>query len=990
MPSAGWQQLIPPASLFRGRGRFPIDAYSEFMPAPRLGWKPYAPEPPDPQLFRRDDLWGWHITEYEEANELQPGLKQVAGQVVDKLHHLMHTSQAHAALKRPLFDNPAWPPELSRCAGKLEHDRCVCLLPLALSRTQDDKGRLRWTLCGGSEQGPAKPFWNSFLTAPGQPASEHEGIDFLCQLLRTVYQEEVATAANLRKAGFRVLVQGEPSEDMWEEGPLPAWTVPLRWDGGSLAGVKYLLTFQPFAWLPEGVRKAYLKGKLHLLPSPISLIFWHAPLYWMLHNQMALGLQVPLLYCMTRHRAAGGLHVPQAGLLHVPGPHDKPLAHEHHGVVRNTFKRTHRWDKILRDQDELSLLQREEPLLHVLFSSIPDDMGLYDKPMARNAQIWTLDGRLLLDGPSATPEEIKAAQHTVQGGGLFGYRFVSPAMRVGAHAVFWHRILAAYRPADQDQAAVLPDAPLGYLTAYPTEPDRSGRDRELGARAAYRINYEALKNPVELWPRLHRRPLPLATLPLYHDPHGGPARARNVRKLFDAYHLRGGRLLPRGLAGRLVALCHGETLEKWLSTLPSDAAAEVAALIEPEETPLPRRPGARVPESLTYGRTGRRAFEVSYWKTIAYLSEGTYLNKNNADCIRDATTQSLLTYSGRQLDALGDYLLAFYTKQIAAAKMKGRAQAGSLPFQWRTDFDYSWMGGWLRNQDGPAERNVMLRIPGQDRGRAVIMSDHYDTAYMCDRYEKQYGGRGARLAACGADDNHSATAAMMLAAPIFLELSKQGRLGCDIWLIHLTGEEFPADCLGARHLTQALIEARLALHVDGGDPVDLSKTRVQGLYVSDMIAHNNDHDRDVFQIAPGTSRASLWLAEQAQIANDLWNASVPVWNQRPDRKDRPRGRRSPHGAAVPETAAHLALHGQVRPVTDPHSTLYNTDGQIFSDAGVPAVLFMENYDINRTGYHDTHDTMANIDLDYGAALAAIVIESVARAATGDPEKSRVG
>ena len=39
---------------------------------------------------------------------------------------------------------------------------------------------------------------------------------------------------------------------------------------------------------------------------------------------------------------------------------------------------------------------------------------------------------------------------------------------------------------------------------------------------------------------------------------------------------------------------------------------------------------------------------------------------------------------------------------------------------------------------------------------------------------------------------------------------------------------------------------------------------------------------------------------------------------------------------------------------------------------------MENYDINRTGYHDTKDTMENIDLDYGAAVAAIAIESVAR------------
>jgi hypothetical protein len=45
---------------------------------------------------------------------------------------------------------------------------------------------------------------------------------------------------------------------------------------------------------------------------------------------------------------------------------------------------------------------------------------------------------------------------------------------------------------------------------------------------------------------------------------------------------------------------------------------------------------------------------------------------------------------------------------------------------------------------------------------------------------------------------------------------------------------------------------------------------------------------------------------------------------------------------------------------------------------------MENYDINRTGYHDSHDTMMNIDLDYGAAVTAIAIEAVARAATEIP------
>ena len=40
------------------------------------------------------------------------------------------------------------------------------------------------------------------------------------------------------------------------------------------------------------------------------------------------------------------------------------------------------------------------------------------------------------------------------------------------------------------------------------------------------------------------------------------------------------------------------------------------------------------------------------------------------------------------------------------------------------------------------------------------------------------------------------------------------------------------------------------------------------------------------------------------------------------------------------------------------------------------MLFMENYDISRTGYHDTHDTMESIDLDHCAALTAIAIETV--------------
>jgi Zn-dependent M28 family amino/carboxypeptidase len=356
------------------------------------------------------------------------------------------------------------------------------------------------------------------------------------------------------------------------------------------------------------------------------------------------------------------------------------------------------------------------------------------------------------------------------------------------------------------------------------------------------------------------------------------------------------------------------------------------------------------------------------------------LNKNNADCGLDDATQCVLPYHERQLEGLGDALLAYYRKKIAAAKMSGKALAGEMPFRWHTDLDYSWMGGWRKSQDAEAERDLLVVIPGRNRREAVIMADHYDTAYMEDKYEKDRGGNGARMAASGADDNHSATAAMMLAAPIFLEMSRQGELGCDIWLVHLTGEEFPADCLGARALTERLVTRTLKMRLPQGKLKDLSKTMVRGVYVSDMIAHNHDHERDIFQISPGNDLGAMWLAYQAHLANETWNESVPCWNKSQRRDGLQRARRTPRGAAIPEVAPFLELSGHVRVPSDPRSTLFNTDGQIFSDAGVPCVLFMENYDINRTGYHDTHDTMENIDLDYGAAVCAITIEAVARAA----------
>ena len=118
---------------------------------------------------------------------------------------------------------------------------------------------------------------------------------------------------------------------------------------------------------------------------------------------------------------------------------------------------------------------------------------------------------------------------------------------------------------------------------------------------------------------------------------------------------------------------------------------------------------------------------------------------------------------------------------------------------------------------------------------------------------------------------------------------------------------------------------------------DVRETRIQGVYVLDMIAHNNERESNVFQIAPGASPASFWLALQAHFANEAWNALTEKWNQHPTRRER--GRRSPHGAAIPEVAAFPRLSGEIRPPTDPQRLQHRWPD--LSDAGVPVVLHGE-------------------------------------------------
>src|ERR1700682_5593000 len=100
--------------------------------------------------------------------------------------------------------------------------------------------------------------------------------------------------------------------------------------------MRNLLTFRPFGQLPESIRQAYLGGKLHLLPTPASLVFWGVPRMLRLHQELPLAVQTQLIQLVARHRAPRGLRVAQAGLMHADHT-GKPPAHPE--LVKNTYKR---------------------------------------------------------------------------------------------------------------------------------------------------------------------------------------------------------------------------------------------------------------------------------------------------------------------------------------------------------------------------------------------------------------------------------------------------------------------------------------------------------------------------------------------------------------------------------------------------------------------------------------------------------------------------
>ena len=229
---------------------------------------------------------------------------------------------------------------------------------------------------------------------------------------------------------------------------------------------------------------------------------------------------------------------------------------------------------------------------------------------------------------------------------------------------------------------------------------------------------------------------------------------------------------------------------------------------------------------------------------------------------------------------------------------------------------------------GIPQSNLIAIIKGTEAGPPVVMADHIDAACGEDTFEQTH----RRVTTHGADDNATATAALLAAAVVLRDAHPRH----DIWLVHLTGEEFPADDLGARHFLSELMRA----HQD-----------LRAVVISDFVGWH-DPGKLRFQISPTAVAGSEHMAALAlDAARQL----------------------------APEVDASYQPRNRSR------NSVFQTDLQEFELYGIPGILFNEDIDYAdpKSGSphnHKSTDVMATLDLAFAFAIAKVQIETVLRLA----------
>jgi hypothetical protein len=229
---------------------------------------------------------------------------------------------------------------------------------------------------------------------------------------------------------------------------------------------------------------------------------------------------------------------------------------------------------------------------------------------------------------------------------------------------------------------------------------------------------------------------------------------------------------------------------------------------------------------------------------------------------------------------------------------------------------------------GIPQSNLIAIIQGTEGGPPVVMADHIDTA--CE--EDTFARTRQRVTGHGADDNATATAALLGAAAVLRDAHPRH----DIWLVHLTGEEFPSDDLGARHFLSEAMRAR---------------QDIRAVVITDFIGWHAP-GKPAFQVSPTSIAGSERMAALAvDAARQL----------------------------APELSVIYAARNELR------NSVFQTDLQEFEFYGIPGVLFNEDMDYSdrSTGNphnHQSTDVASTLDPAFAAAVAKVAIETTLRLA----------
>ena len=180
----------------------------------------------------------------------------------------------------------------------------------------------------------------------------------------------------------------------------------------------------------------------------------------------------------------------------------------------------------------------------------------------------------------------------------------------------------------------------------------------------------------------------------------------NVRMLLDTWHLRGEQPLPRSLARQLLVPEGEHSLEEWLASLPDRVDRLRCAgqrLVETLERCLE-------PDERSRHRASRMS-DVSHSRRTALVRGGLLEDDRRsgrgalrqqeqrrlrARCADRETAGAPIAATSRRWATTCS---SYYRVSSPSAGLTGKALVGDLPFRWRTDFDFAWMGGWLKNQE---------------------------------------------------------------------------------------------------------------------------------------------------------------------------------------------------------------------------------------------------------------------------------------------------